>query len=783
MLSAGRSANAPSSTHGAFFLGGSYMYRKTWHVPESLRGKKISLLFDGVYRHSRVLVNGTEVGGCVSGWTAFEVDVSMAVKYGGMNLVELEVENEGQPGARWYTGSGVHRGVKLVVRGRKGHAVLRKDGIRLVTKILEGVGMVIVDVGVILENALGEEVDVKVRFTKDGHEKGMWEGKTRGREIHGTVEMEDASLWSAEEPFLYDCEVHVGGDVDRFRYGLRTIGWGPKNGLLINGETVKLRDACVHADNGILGACSFKAAEVRRMKLLKASGFNAVRMSHHPASEALLEACDEVGIYVMNEYGDYWFEAKTDHDEARHFQEQWKKDVEAMVAGSRDHACVIMYSLGNEVTEPKSAYGHAMAKLLLDYTRTLDPTRPNTIAINLLLATLLYSKKPPGDPHAPPRASGSATGGLGSSLINVLISLFVGLMDYVPRLPYCNAITSSLFAYMDIAGYSYGSCRYTTDASLHPGRIMLGTETLPRDVARNWAMVERISALIGDFMWTGWDYIGETGLGGFEYDGPWYSPGMVYKNYPYLVGGCGALDITGLPNASAFVAQAAWKKIHGGPIIAVRPLDVSDLRYRTTVWRSSDAIVGWGWKGREGQMAYIEVFSRDEEIELLLNRRSLGKKKIGLDTNYTAHFTTPYEPGLVVAVGYSAGKETSRSSIQSAGASSIRITNESGKTPLKADGQDLAFLRLELQDQDGVVEMGDDDEVEVVVKGPASLAGLGSAKPQTTERFDDNIHWTYRGRALCAVRAGREGGRVEVMVKSKRHGEASVDIVQRLEEM
>jgi hypothetical protein len=130
-------------------------------------------------------------------------------------------------------------------------------------------------------------------------------------------------------------------------------------------------------------------------------------------------------------------------------------------------------------------------------------------------------------------------------LINVLISLFVGLMDYVPRLPYCNAITSSLFAYMDIAGYSYGSCRYTTDASLHSGRIMLGTETLPRDVARNWAMVERISALIGDFMWTGWDYIGETGLGGFEYDGPWYSPGMVYKNYPYLVGGRGALDTWG----------------------------------------------------------------------------------------------------------------------------------------------------------------------------------------------------------------------------------------------
>lgn len=773
MLGERRSADAPSTTHGAFFHGGKYHYRKLWHAPESLRGKKIALIFDGVYRHSRILVNNKHVGGCISGYTQFEVSIEFALKFGRMNTIEVQVDNSQQPSARWYTGSGIYRTVRLLVRN---HDLLRNDGIRLTTKVHSSI--VRVSCSILLHNPGATEVTAKLQLSKHGQETSVWESTTTGAELHADMEIKNALLWSADTPHLYDCVVEISGDIYRFQYGLRTVEWGPKDGLLINGQTVKLRGACIHADNGILGACSFKAAEVRRMKLLKASGFNAIRMSHHPASSALLEACDEVGMFVMDEYSDYWYLSKAEHDEAGEFHDTWKSDIKSMVARARNHASVIMYSLGNEVTEPKTAYGHTIMKKLLDYQRFLDPTRPNTVAINLLLATMLFSGKPPGDPDTPPPPAGAMTAMFGSSLVNVLFSLFMGLMEYVPRLSHCDNVTKDLFSNMDIAGYNYGSCRYLKDATLHPDRIMLGTETCPPDIAKNWDLVERIPNLIGDFMWVGWDYIGETGVGAFDYGAPVYSPGTLYKPYPALLGSAGVLDITGMPNASAFVARAAWKQVRS-PIIAVRPLDVSSLRYRTTAWRRSDAISGWAWRGCEGQMAYVEVISTEEEIELFLNSRSLGRVKSSLHTNYTAKFKTRYEPGQLVAVGYTGGKECSRSSVNSAGDASISIINE-GPDHLSADGQDIAFLRLELSDADGVVEMNDDDELEVVVQGPATLAGLGTARSQTTESFVDNVHRTYRGRALAAVRAGMSAGNVVFTVNSKRHGTASVTIVQKL---
>jgi beta-galactosidase len=772
MLSEGRREDALSGSPGAWFLGGSYTYRKMWEVPASFNNKVVALSFDGVYKNSYVLINGQKVGGCSSGWTKFEVRIDRHLLPGRVNTIEVYVDNANQPTARWYTGSGIHRSVYLMV---KTHDLVRHDGIRLATLSVDNSARLAATI--LLNNPDKENVRVSFAISRPGREVICWQDTTRNSELTHEFEIPDPALWSADVPNLYACTVHINDDVYRFMYGIRTINLQPGKGFLVNGRTVLLRGACVHADNGILGAVSLKAAEARRLRLLKATGFNAVRMSHHPCSEDFLQACDEIGLYVMDEYADYWYQAKSANDEAANFQQQWRSEIASMIERARNHASVIMYSLGNEVLEPKTAFGHRTAKRLLDYQHELDPTRPNTIAVNLMLATLTYKKEPPGDPEIAPKTGNLPA--LSSTSINAVFSVLLSVMEYVPMLNHCNLVTEKLYSYMDIAGYNYGSARYEKDARLHPNRMMLGTETTPPSIPKIWNLVEQIPNLIGDFTWVGWDYIGETGIGEFDYNALWYWPAVVYKPWPYLTAGTGCLDIIGTPNGSAFVAQAAWKVL-SQPIIAVRPLDVSELAFKTTPWRTSDAIQGWGWKGREGQKAYIEVISQEQETELLHNGRSLGRKRTCLQNNYTAKFTTKYKPGELVAIAYSNGKECSRSALRSATDVSIQVVNEM-IGDLVADGQDLAFLRLEIADSNGNIEMNEDDELILAVDGDASLAALGSANAKNLESFTGNIHRTWRGRALAAIRSGNQSGDIVVTVTSKKHGSASITIRQTLQ--
>ncbi|KAI4660208.1 uncharacterized protein J4E79_006013 [Alternaria viburni] len=772
----GRREDALAGTHGGFYLGGTYKYRKTWQAPTTLESKVVALSFDGVYRHSRVLVNGTEVGGCLAGWTKFEVRVDSYLKLGERNTIEVHADNSEQPNARWYTGAGIHRSVHLMVRN---HNLLCKDGIRLATLSASGVALLTFEV--LLNNEKKDDVEVSFELSRGGRNAIQWTTKTTTSELRQNFELSNPDLWSAETPNLYDCTVVINGDLYKFKYGLRTLQLKPGHGFLVNGQTVKLRGGCIHADNGILGAASFKAAELRRVSIMKKNGFNAIRMSHHPCSEVLLQACDEVGMYVMDEFADYWYQAKSKYDDSNTFNERWEYEVASLVERARNHPSVVMYSLGNEITEPKSAYGHTIAKKLLDLTHKLDPSRPNTIALNLTLALMMFSKIPPGDPNTPPADNKGGLGDLASStFFNIIASMFLSFMRYFPKFNHTNVVTSRLYSYMDVAGYNYGDIRYQSDAKLHPSRMMLGTETCPPDLPRNWSNVEKIPNLIGDFMWTGWDYLGEVGIGVHDYEASRFTPIKLYKPWPHLVGGCGALDITGVPNASAFVAQACWKLL-SQPVIAVRPLDVSNLYYKATPWRDSDAIEGWGWKGCEGQKAYIEVITQEEETELFLNGRSLGRASSNQANRYTARFSTAYEPGELLAVAYSRGQERSRSTLRSADVASVRIVNEkSGE--LVADRQDLAYLELQLADQEGNIEMNDDDTLTVEVHGDATLAALGSAYYKNLHDFKGNVHRTWRGRALAVIRSGSTSGDVVVTVSSVRHGSSSITIKQRAQE-
>lgn len=770
MMWEGRSADAPSGSHEAFFLGGTYRYTKRWFAPPDLAGKIVSLVFEAVYRHARVYLNGREIGGVVGGYTEFEVRLDPALILGADNLIEVTVDNAALPNERWYTGSGIYRPVWLRVIDP---IHVERHGIRYHTLSVGDVARVAFTVD--LANPAAEAVEVRVVLAYDG--MAAAEASARGTASTDIMlEVPAPRLWSADNPSLYDCTVQVRvGDAVRdertLKVGLRTIAVDGRDGLRVNGKPTLLRGANVHHDNGVLGAATFRDAEFRRVRILKETGFNAVRSAHNPASRDLLDACDALGMYVMDELFDHWYDRKTDHDDAPRFEEIWRDDTDAMVGRDRVHCSVIMYSVGNENSEPVSAYGIETARRLVERVRMLDPHRPVTAGVNLMSAALGWPAMRKGSTTVQPETKIAPN--MNSTMVNAVTNQFTRLMKWVPRLKRTDAVTRDLFALLDVAGYNYGSVRYVRDAALHPERAIVGTETVPGDIVETWALVERVPNVIGDFTWAGWDYLGEAGIGTWEYG---KVRARLLKPYPQIVAGCGAIDLIGVPGAPALLAQAAWG-VAAAPAITVRPLDVSGRKFRRTAWRGTDAVASWAWKGCAGRKAEIEVVSRDDEVEVMVNGKSLGRRPSGLANGHVARYDGVYVPGEIRAIGYRGGIETGRSTLRSAGAVRLRLVAE--RATLQANEQDLAFLRVELADANGVIEMLDDDQVDIRIDGPATLAGFGSAAPATEERYDDATHRTYRGRALAVIRAGSVAGSIEVAVTSRRHGIATITLTQR----
>lgn len=768
MLGQGRCADAASGYNQGYFLGGTYTYRKEWHAPLATEYETLSLLFHGIQHRSKILVNGVVAGGRRNGYVAFEVPVESFVKAGAKNLIEVIADTSSMPTARYYTGAGLYRHVELISR----HKIsLERDGVRLhTTSITNGTAHVAVVVH--LRNPFEQPAATSVTFSYQGRQAALWQMTTTGTKVEGTIDVPDAHLWSVDDPSLYECTVSVNEDCAKFRTGLRTLDWNAQQGFRINGVETLLRGACIHQDHGIIGAAMFRDAEIRRIKIMKQSGFNAIRVAHNPSSKTLLEVCDEVGMYVMDEFSDTWYNTKATGDNSAKFLEDWEIDVEALHANNRLHPCVIMNALCNEPTEPSSNFGRNLAKRILTKSKTLDPTRPTTMGVNLMIAAS-WPVEPKDDGVTPPKPMSLS---IDSALINVLFNSGTFFLKWVPWLSRVDYATRGLYGNMDIAGYNYGVIRYDKDTRLHPDRIMVGTETVPDDLPEIWEKVCRIPNLIGDFMWTGWDYLGETGIGAPEYDVPWYQFGRFFKPYPAISGGCGAIDLIGNATAVMYVAQAVWG-LRQEPVIMVRPLNLSHLSHRATSWRRSDAISSWSWQGCEGRTANIEVVSPHEEIELVQNGRSLGRRAGGRTRNFTAHFSSTYDAGEVTALAYTGGKLVSQSTLKAAGPASLKAYPE---TPglLVADNQTLLFVSIELSDSDGIVEMVDDDMVTVNVEGPASLIGFGNSAVFTEEAFDDNVHSTHLGRALAVIRAGAVPGHVQIAVKSERHGSIIIDVHQ-----
>ena len=764
MIHEKRTPDTPNGSHTGWFPGGHYTYTRTWTPPADLVGRRASLVFEGVYHRSTVRVDGAEAGGCLTGYTEFEVEVSDALEARPYEI-EVAVDNADGPNSRWYSGSGIYRPVWLRTRGQ---VAFTRDGVRVV---LDADGSVRVDV--VLDNPSAADVTVTVCL---GEASGAV--MTTGTTASVTLEVPNLKRWSADDPHLYDLTVTAatGGtvaDTWNQRVGLRTVRTVPGEGLLVNDTPVLLRGACIHHDNGVIGAATLAAVERRRVRILKEMGYNALRMAHHPASRALLQACDELGLYVMDELTDVWFQHKTAHDLADRFDETWPVDVDAMVAKDRNHASVIMYSTGNEIGESGTAKGVRYAHAIADRIRHLDDTRLVTAGVNAMLNAMatkgksVFSEKSNVKREKP--VSGAANP-ITSTGYNMLVSKMGSLMAMATKRKAVGNAVAGIADSLDVLGYNYASPRYAIDARTNPGRIVVGSETMTFQIAENWALVEKYPNVVGDFVWVGWDYLGETSLGAWNYEG---QTGFA-KPYPFVLAGSGALDITGHPTAPMLLARAVWG-VADGPEIAVRPVSPTG-RLVKAPWRGSNGLPGWAWSGCEGRKATVEVFSAAATVELLLNGTSLGTKKAGPKHGFTATFTVEWQPGELVAVARDAsGREVGRAAERSAsGPLSVRLTPD--RTDLAADGQDAAAIVIEVTDAAGTVELARDTDLRVAVSGPGALAGLGSANFATTLPYDGDRTRTYYGRALAVVRTTGEPGDITVTVTADGYAASSVTL-------
>ncbi|WP_295104990.1 glycoside hydrolase family 2 TIM barrel-domain containing protein [uncultured Microbacterium sp.] len=753
-----RRADAPRGETSGYFPGGAFEYRRTLEVAAELAGRLMRLEFDGVYRDAAVYVNGHLAGQRAFGYSRFSVRIDPFLVFGAEN--EIRVECRTHLDSRWYAGAGIYRDVHLVVKDAV-HIV--RDELRVSTPSVD-TDSAVVEIAAVVENsgALTRTYRLEVDVVGTSGEIAA-AGSSPVTLLPGSratvrrrLFLEDPALWSVDAPNLHDVLITLRDPVDErvvdeenAVVGIRSLQLDPRHGLRINGEVVKLRGACIHLDNGPLGAVSMRAAEERKIARLKEAGFNAIRSSHCPMSTALLEACDRLGMLVMDETFDVWTSAKSDYDYSFDFPEWWERDIEALVAKDFNHPSVIFYSIGNEIPETGTPIGSTWGRRLAEKVRSLDSTRFVTNGINpfvAMLDTIVPQMKARREASAPDTAGG----------VNTMMAGFGQMMGHIQSSDAATERTEESFAVLDAAGMNYSDARYVQDRERFPDRIIVGTETWPSSIAGNWELVQADPRVIGDFTWTGWDYLGETGLGTVRYLPPAEAgdtaPTSGFSGgFPELTAWCGDIDIIGTRRPVSYFRETVFG-LRSEPYIAVERPAVHGVPVAVaTPWSWTDSLNSWSWAGFEGRPVQIEVYSDADEVELLLDGAVIGRSRVGDPAPFRAAFTTTYNPGTLEAVAYTDGVETGRSMLPSA-SSDLRLSVEVERAVLRHDGTDLGFIEVALTDATGTVHAARDQAVTVTVEGAAVLQALGSGAPATRETFSADTHDTFDGRALAIIR-------------------------------
>lgn len=760
MISEKRTEDSAGGINTGWFEGYDYIYEKEFEIPDEYEKQEISFEFEGVYHNAEVYLNGKKAAYRPYGYTNFYIDADPYLKCGEKNQIRVIAHNADQPNSRWYSGAGIYRPVWMYVRPKQ--HILR-NGIRVRTLRVDP-AVIEAEVNT---NAPGK---VKLEVIADAGSDVIIAAEihTDGKLVK-QFEIPDAKLWSVNTPNLYQLRVTfvaeqengqnkcMETDQEEVIFGIRTLKWDEEKGITINGERVILRGACIHHDNGVLGACCYPDAEARKIRILKENGYNAIRSAHNPCSKALLEACDRQGMLVMDEFVDVWYIHKTEYDYVNYFKEWWKQDLKDMVEKDFNHPSVILYSTGNEVSETAQKKGIHLTKTMTEYLHRLDDSRPVSCGINIFFNFLssigfgVYSdKKAKKEAEQAEKTKGKKKKkAVGSQFFNDLAGLMgSGFMKTGATFYGCDVKTRGAFANMDIAGYNYGIKRYQHDLKKYPDRLILGSETFCDDAYTFWEMAKKNPRIVGDFVWAGMDYLGEVGVGSWEYRD--YAP--EFDHGPgWITAGSGRIDLTGKPLAEAGYTKTAFE-LTNRPVIAVRPVNHTGEKHSPSAWKMTNAMESWSWEGFEGKQAEVEVYARAARVDLFLNGKKIGSNtlKNACDTK----FKVIYQSGMLEAVAYDQkGKELSRSALYTAEKDTeLRVIAE--EKSVRKDH--LAFIRLQYTDKIGTVKPLKRGILKVSVKG-GKLLGLGNACPYNEIGYCTNETDTYWGEALAVVQADGSG--------------------------
>jgi len=742
LISGLRDADAVDGANTGFFPAVDVEYEKTFEVADNAADQRHVLEFEGVYRDARVYLNGALAAHRPYGYSRFFVPADRFLRYDAVNTIRVEATSDQD--SRWYSGAGIIRPVTL---HRAGLLHIAPEGPRFSTpQVGDDVAVVQVEARIQNESPVRRTVRMRIEIADEAAGRTVAATSApvtvfpgESAEVTRRMFVRDPELWSPDSPTLYRGHVALvddGGDLDEASdtFGIRRIELDPVHGLRVNGTTVKLRGACVHHDNGPIGAATIGAADERRVRLLREAGFNAIRSAHNPASTALLRACDKYGVLVMDETFDVWTARKARFDYAQDFVDWWERDVESMVRKDFNRPSVVLYSIGNEIPEVGNPLGARVGRDLANTLKRLDPTRFTVSAGQVLMAV--------GDDAAEVMADQNV------GVNDVLASMDDVLVKFWQS-PVAARVMEEGYSQVDVAGYNYGDARYALDPDEFPDRISVGSETSRRSIAENWATILRAPQVLGDFCWTGWDYLGEAGVGRVRPAVQAALAGFLGP-FPYLTAEAGDFDITGIRRPASYFRETVFG-LRDTPYIAVQKPSLFgvELAVNSFAWRGMEG--RWTWPGDEGHSVHIEVYSSADEVELLVNGRSVGKAAAGAAAGFVATFTARYEPGTVTAVAYDNGVESGRSELSTAGpAEALRLAPELDHIELTDES--LAFVRIALVDRGGRVNPSATKTVTVTVEGPAVLQGLGSSDPRPDEAITGPTRTTQAGELLAVVR-------------------------------
>jgi beta-galactosidase len=709
-------------TSTGYTVGGTGWYRKSFSVSTAEKNKNISIHFEGAYMETDVWLNGHHLGYHPNGYTPFDYNLTRFLMPAGKdNVLAVRVKNTGR-NSRWYTGSGIYRHVWLTFTETLQIAPM---GISVTTPTISD-KQAQVQVTTAIIRSSDKNVPVTVESTlisPDGKIIGhnnklipvLSEKKIEAKQV---LTVAKPQKWSPETPFLYKVKVVLISGKNRLdslttSFGIRSISFDAKQGFVLNGKRVLLKGGCVHHDNGPLGAAAIDRAEERKVELLKANGFNAVRTSHNPPSKAFLNACDRLGLLVIDEAFDMWQKPKTPQDYHQFFDKFWKQDLEAMIVRDRNHPSVILWSIGNEINERAELSGLEITKNLVDLVHKLDPTRPATEALCVFWEHPEKTWK-----------------------------------DADPA-----------FAMLDVGGYNYEWKNYEPDHKRVPERVMLGTETFAKEALENWNMVEKHPYIIGDFVWTAMDYMGETAIGHTLYQPIAEKDSTkAVLPWPWFNAWCGDLDLTGFKKPQSYYRDIVWR--NRAVAMAVHSPVPDGMKETVTNWGWPDEHQSWSWAGAEGKPLQVRVFTRSNLVRLELNGKLVGEQQIP-DSTVTANFTVPYQPGVLKATSFDDGKPTGSVELITAG-KPFRLRLTADRQTIKADRNDLSYVTVEVLDEAGHVVPSAVIPVSFELSGAGILAGLGNGNPTDLSSFQSIQKSTFNGRCLAIIRPEGNAGTIKL---------------------